>query len=173
MTGSTGTTPTAPVLHPGIVLRVDEDTCLVAGAPTAPVRYAAGFPAPRRERVSPGHLVAIAERPGRPAAVVWRWYDAVVLGAEGDRVRLWEPAHGEVLATPRPGRAPDRPGTRAYLSAGLPGADWWVAGPVVGAAGDARVELDEVGRLYARHGLWDGVWAVPGAVRPSGTASSA
>ncbi|MEO7126495.1 MAG: hypothetical protein ABI382_13185, partial [Nakamurella sp.] len=35
-----------------------------------------------------------------------------------------------------------RPGTRSYLSGGLPGADWWVAGAVVATAEDADVELD-------------------------------
>jgi hypothetical protein len=84
--------------------------------------------------------------------VVWRWYDAVVLGEESGIVRLWEPAHGEVIAHPR--RAQHRqPGTRAYLSAGLPGADWWVAGAAVPKAEDADVELDEVERFCAEHGL--------------------
>jgi len=88
-------------------------------------------------------------------AVVWRWFDAVVLGPEDDRVRLWEPGHGEVVAAvpaadssrTKSGRSsaqPRPPGTRAYAPAGLPGADWWVAGAVVAAAEDAGVELDEV-----------------------------
>jgi len=85
--------------------------------------------------------------------VVWRWYDAVVVGEEAGLVRLWEPAHGEVEAHPR--RAEHRlPGSRAYLSAGLPGADWWVAGPAVAEAKDADVELDEVARFCTQHGLW-------------------
>src|SRR5438552_18517713 len=88
------------------------------------VRYATLFPSPRTERVSPGHLVAIATAPDGTEAVVWRWYDAVVLGAQAGLIRLWEPSHGEVLAQPRPGHQPPPPGTRAYLSAGLPGADW-------------------------------------------------
>jgi hypothetical protein len=106
--------------------------------------------------VSPGHLVAVAAADGAAdgaAAVVWRWYDAVVLGEEAGLVRLWEPAHGEVVAHSR--RAQRRqPGTRAYLSAGLPGADWWVAGAAVAKAEDADVELDEVARFCAEHGLW-------------------
>lgn len=71
-----------------------------------------------------------------------------MLGEEIDAQRLWEPAHGEVLA--RRGRAQQRhePGTRDYLSAGLPGADWWVAGGAVARAEDADVELDEIARLY-------------------------
>lgn len=48
-----------------------------------------------------------------------------------------------------------RPGTRAYLSSGLPGADWWLAGPVTGTAEEADVELDEVERFCTEHGLWD------------------
>jgi hypothetical protein len=87
--------------------------------------------------------------------VVSRWYDAVVLGDEEDAVRLLEPAHGEVLAQPRPAYLPGLPGTRAYLSAGLPGADWWVAGPAVATAQDADVELGAVEDLYTEHGLWD------------------
>jgi hypothetical protein len=88
--------------------------------------------------------------------VVWRWYDAVVLGEESGRVRLWEPAHGEVVAHSRRAQQHHQPGTRAYLSAGLLGADWWVAGAAVAAAEDADVELDEVGRFCTEHGLWPG-----------------
>jgi hypothetical protein len=148
-----------PRLRCGLVLRSDEDACqVVAEGKTVSVRYAPQFPAPRRERVLPGHLVAIAEAPGVSGVVVWRWYDAVVLGGDADdadSVRLWEPAHGEVAARPRQLRQHYGPGTRAYLSAGLPGAEWWVAGRAVDAAEDAEVELDEVERLYTDHGLWD------------------
>ena len=141
-------------LRCGIVLHSDEDVCqVVAGAGLASVRYAPQFPGPRRERVLPGHLVAVAES-ALAAVVVWRWYDAVVLGSDAESVRLWEPAHGEVTAQRRrPGRRYP-PGTRAYLSAGLPGADWWVAGRAVDQAEDAEVELDEVERLYTAHDMW-------------------
>ena len=145
-----------PRLRCGIVLRVQEDACRVlAEGQLVSVRYASQFPAPRRERVSPGHLVAVAEIPGGADAVVWRWYDAVVLGNEAGAVRLWEPAHGEVVAQPRNPRQRHEPGTRAYLSAGLPGAEWWVAGRAVNRAEDADVELNEVERLYTDHGMWD------------------
>jgi len=146
-------------LRCGIVLRAGEDTCqvLLAGDQVVSVRYASQFPAPRRERVSPGHLVAIAEVPGRSDAVVWRWYDAVVVGDEAGSVRLWEPAHGEVLARPRRPEQRYRPGTRAYLSAGLPGAEWWVVSRAVDQAEDAEVELDEVQRLYTEQNMWDSV----------------
>lgn len=83
-----------------------------------------------------------------------RWYDAVVLGEQTGLIRMWEPAHGEVLAKPRPTHQPQEVGTRAYLSAGLPGADWWVAGPVTAHAAHAAVDLDEVERLYTEHDLW-------------------
>jgi hypothetical protein len=99
--------------------------------------------------------VAIATAPDGTEAVVWRWYDAVVLGAEAGLVRLWEPSHGEVLARPRPAHQSAQPGTRAYLSAGLPGADWWVAGGAAASAEDADVELDEVEQLYTEHNLWN------------------
>jgi hypothetical protein len=86
--------------------------------------------------------------------VIWRWYDAVVLEEAHGQVRLWEPAHGEVIARPRRAQQQRPPGTRAYLSAGLPGADWWVAGVVAGSAEDAEVELDEVEQFYDERGLW-------------------
>jgi hypothetical protein len=149
----------APVrLDCGIVLRVQEDACQVLRAGRlSPVRYASAFPSPRTERVSPGHLVAVATAADGAEALVWRWYDAVVLGQEAGLVRLWEPAHGEVVARPRRADLGWQPGTRAYLSAGLPGADWWVAGPAVAKAEDADVELDEVRRFCTEHGLWPGV----------------
>jgi len=113
-------------LRRGIVLRAEEEACqvLIQGRPIW-ARYAGAFPTPRVERVSPGHLVALAPAAaGDTPVVVFRWYDAVVLEAADDQVRMWEPAHGEVLATPRRSRQPWQAGTRAYLSAGLPGADW-------------------------------------------------
>jgi len=143
-------------LRCGIVLRAEEDACqILAGGQVVSVRYASQFPAPRRERVLPGHLVAVAGAPGVSAVVVWRWYDAVVLGSDVGSVRLWEPAHGEVAAQRRRPQQHYNPGTRAYLSAGLPGAEWWVAGKAVERAEDADVELDEVARLYTEHDMWD------------------
>jgi hypothetical protein len=140
------------------VLRSEEDTCqVVAGGTILSVGYAAPIPAPRRDLVRPGHLVAIAEAPGA-AVVVWRWFDAVVLASEAGLVLLWEPAHGEVAAQPRQSQQHYDPGTRAYLSAGLPGAQWWVAGRTVDHAEDAEVELDEVERLYTRHNMWRSVF---------------
>jgi hypothetical protein len=141
----------------GIVLRVREEECQVLRAgQLSSVRFATSFPSPRTERVSPGHLVAVAATADGAEAVVWRWYDAVVLGEEAGLVRLWEPAHGEVVACPRRAGQRRKPGTRAYLSAGLPGADWWVAGAAVAEAEDADVDLDEVGRFCTEHGLWPG-----------------
>jgi hypothetical protein len=117
------------------------------------------FPSPRVERVSPGHLVAIAARPGGADVVVWRWYDAVVLGTEDDgSVRLWEPAHGEVLAQARASYEKQDPGSRAYASAGLPGAEWWAAASADGAPQNADVELDAVNALYTESDLWSAVF---------------
>jgi hypothetical protein len=144
-------------LRRGIVLRVEDDTCQIFsnGQPCS-VRYANSFPSPRTQRVSPGHLVAVATAPNGSEVVIWRWYDAVVLGEEtADLIRMWEPAHGEVVAQLRGGQQLRSPGTRAYLSAGLPGADWWVAGNVAASAQDADVELDEVERFYDEHDLWN------------------
>lgn len=147
---------TTPRLGCGIVLCAEEDACRVvlAGGQLGSVPYAPQLPAPRRERVSPGHLVAVAQMPGA-AVVVWRWYDAVVVGSEAESLRLWEPAHGEVAAEVRRPHHRYAPGTRAYLSAGLPGAEWWVAGRAVDRAEDAEVELDEVERLYTEYDMWD------------------
>jgi hypothetical protein len=143
-------------LRCGIVMRVRESTCEVAGnRKQCLVRYATPFPSPRTERVSPGHLVAIATTPAGVEVVVWRWYDAVVLGDEAGLIRLWEPSHGEVLARPRLAHQSPQPGTRAYLSAGLPGADWWVAGGAVASAEEADVDLAEVEQFFTERDLWN------------------
>jgi uncharacterized protein (TIGR03086 family) len=156
MTASANQDLTPSRLRCGIVVSVREDVCeIVRGGRLCSVRYARPFPSPRTQRVSPGHLVAIATAPDGTEALVWRWYDAVVLGEEAGLIRLWEPAHGEVLAQPRSARQVPQPGTRAYLSAGLPGADWWVAGGAAARAEDADVELADVEKLYTEHDLWN------------------
>jgi hypothetical protein len=143
-------------LRCGIVVRVQETACeVVRNRQQCSVRYATPFPSPRTERVSPGHLVAIATTLAGVEVVAWRWYDAVVLGEEAGLIRLWEPSHGEVLARPRNARQSPQPGTRAYLSAGLPGADWWVAGGVAASAEDADVDLAEVEQFFTERDLWN------------------
>jgi hypothetical protein len=114
--------------------------------------------------VSPGHLVAIATSPTGTDVVVWRWYDAVVLGyQDGGLVQLWEPAHGEVIAQARRSDTNVEPGARAYASAGLPGADWWVAGGAAIPLEKAGVELDAVHALYDDNDLWPAAFTpVPG-----------
>ena len=50
-------------LRAGTVLRVQEEVCEILGdGQVRSVRYATMFPAPRTERVSPGHLVAVCNR---------------------------------------------------------------------------------------------------------------
>ena len=49
------------------------------------------------------------------------------------------------------------PGGRAYACSGLPGAEWWVAGPVTARPEDADVELDDVVALYTEYELWASV----------------
>jgi len=150
------TSQPAPQLRLAVVLSTTEDACTVyARGEPAVVPYAAPFPGPRTERVAPGNLVALAAVPDGREVVVWRWYDAVVLGEATGLVRLWEPAHGEVLAEARDPRSAPTPGSRVYLSAGLPGAEWWLAGPAVGRAEDADVELDEVLQFFTSLDLWD------------------
>jgi hypothetical protein len=46
-----------------------------------------------------------------------------------------------------------RPGSRAYVSAGLPGAEWWVAGPAVDRAEAADVDLAEVEQFFIELGI--------------------
>lgn len=142
------------------VIRVREDVCEVWGhGGVSSAGFAPMFPSPRAGRVSPGHLVAIATGPDGTGVVVWRWYDAVVLSTEDDgSVRLWEPAHGEVIARPRETYSRQDPGSRAYASAGLPGARWWVADAASGAPRNADVELDDVNALYTENGLWPAVF---------------
>lgn len=154
-----------PALSTAVVLRVEDGSCAVsgpAGADTA--RFAPQFPTPHRERVWPGNLVALATGDDGRAVVLWRWFDVVVIGAAVDgRIAVWEPAHGEVTATARPTFATPHPGSRAYASAGLPGADWWVAAAVPSSPGSAgvAVDLDEVAALYDAHDLWASALAAP------------
>jgi hypothetical protein len=146
----------APPLEAAIVLSAAEDECTVyADDRSRVVPYAEPFPRPRAGRVAPGNLVAIASAPGGSDVIVWRWFDAVVLDQAGEVVTLWEPNHGTVLARPRVPEHVYRPGSRAYVSAGLPGADWWVAGPAVDRTENAAVDLDEVRDFFSSHGLWD------------------
>src|SRR5258708_32253057 len=98
-------------LRCGIVLHVQEDACQVLRAgQLSSVRYAKPFPSPRTERVSPGHLVAVAAAADGAEAVVWRGDDAVVLGEGTGLVRLREPAHREGVAPPRPPEPARQPG---------------------------------------------------------------
>lgn len=137
-----------------VVLRPEAHRCLVGfGDTTASVQFGAPF-SPRAKTLTPGHLVAVTETPDAGSLILWRWYDAVVLEQSADQVRLWEPGHGEVLAQSRTPEGVYRVGTRAYASAGLRGADWWVEGPVT-AVQDATVAIDEVLAFYAEHDLWD------------------
>ena len=140
-------------LRPAVVVSPGEDTCEVFDGTLLLVPYAPPFK-PRAERVTPGQLVAIASAADGRQSIVWRWFDAVVLGEMNGQIRLWEPAHGEVIAVPRRKELRYRPGERAYLSAGLPGAEWWVSGVATGAADQVDVELNEVHEFYTRHGLW-------------------
>lgn len=148
----------APVaLRLARVLDVAEDRCGVwTGEQVVDAAFAPTFPTPRTERVSPGHLVALASRGDSREVVIWRWYDAVVLSAADDgEARLWEPAHGVVVAQRRPGAELVDPGARAYASAGLPGADWWVVGAAHGVPRAGDIDLAEVEALYTDNDLWE------------------
>ena len=139
-----------------VVLDVTENACTTwsreGGAVT---QFAMQFPQPRVERVSAGHLVAVATATDGRSAIVWRWYDAVVLGDDSPgRVQLWEPGHGVVDASKTVHYEARPPGARAYASAGLHGSEWRVSGPVVENPADAEVELDEVRAFFDDTGLW-------------------
>ena len=150
--------PTHRVIRCAVVIRVREDDCeVLREGRLITARFASMFPAPRTDRVQPGNLVAMTATSDGTETVLWRWYDGVVLEDGPEAIRLWEPAHGEVLAQARSAYIPGKPGTRAYLSAGLPGADWWVAGPATANARDADVEVDEVDKLFTENGLWHSI----------------
>lgn len=137
-----------PAYELALVLRSGEESCLVhSGGETAEAGFAPFFPTPRAERVLPGNLVAVVGN-----QVVWRWFDAVVVETSGSLVRLWEPAHGELLAERR-GEEEYAPGQRAYVSAGLPGADWWVEGRACVPADEASVDVGAVHAFLTQHGL--------------------
>jgi hypothetical protein len=155
---STPGRPSGSQLRTAIVLSTTEQECtLVQDEQVRVVPYARPFPAPRVERVSPGHLVATVTASDGSDVVIWRWFDAVVLASasDGGHVTLWEPGHGSVEARPREIDRFHRPGSRAYLSAGLPGADWWVAGPAVDRAESAEVDLEELQAFFTANELWD------------------
>jgi hypothetical protein len=155
MTSSAQRQPAAPRLRAAIVLRSTEDECtVVSDGRVEVVSYALPFPRPRAGRVAPGHLVAIADGTDGPDLILWRWFDAVVVDRADEAITLWEPNHGTVVAQPRDPQHSHRPGSRAYVSAGLPGAEWWVAGPAVDRAESADVELAEVDDFFTSHGLW-------------------
>jgi hypothetical protein len=142
-------------LQAAIVLSAAEDECTVfANDRPRVVSYALPFPRPRAGRVAPGNLVAIGQ-PGGSEVILWRWFDAVVVDHAEPVTTLWEPNHGTVVARSRDRKHGHRPGSRAYVSAGLPGAEWWVAGPAIDRAESADVELDEVRDFFTTHGLWD------------------
>jgi hypothetical protein len=145
--------PTSQAARAAVVLRPEEQRCEVSlGTETAFVEYGIPF-SPRAKTLAPGHLVAVTDSAAASSLIIWRWYDAVVLEQAGGHVRLWEPNHGEVLAQLRRSQHRYPVGTRAYASAGLPGADWWVEGPVT-AVEDADVAMDAVYEFYAAHDLW-------------------
>lgn len=154
--------PSSQDLRLAIVLDAHEDRCrVVDSSGVSDVGYATAFPRPRKDRVAPGNLVAIAFDADGTALIVWRWFDAVVTDLRGGHVTLWEPFHGTIQAQPRD---PDRGfvlGSRVYASAGLPGAGWWIAGPAVAEVADADVDDDHVVEFFTAHGLWSRISTEP------------
>jgi hypothetical protein len=148
-------------LRPAAVVEAGDEACVVAAAGR---RWSVGYAEPFRARAAellPGHLVAVVAD-GPDDVVVWRWFDAVVLDVDADGVELWEPLHGRIRARARGVTPVLRPGTRAYASAGLPGADWWVAGPAGCDPAEADVELDEVRAFYSANDLWSSLRSAAG-----------
>lgn len=153
---------TSHELVTAVVLENSELECTVwSGTGTEIVPFASFFPADRMKRVSPGHLIAYATSAEGLKVVVWRWYDAVVVGQVDDEtIRIWEPGHGYVLAKRRFVEQHNRPGSRVYASSGLPGADWWVAGATAYPE-PASVEIEDVRALLTRNGLWERAFQRP------------
>lgn len=143
-----------PQLRLAIVLSTSEDACTSSRRMSRPWCLRRALPKAPYRAVAPGNLVAIAATPDGSEVVVWRgtapssWERPMGRSGSGSR------SHGEVLAQARDPRRAHRPGSPAYLSAGLAG-DWWVAGPTVARAEAAALELDEVQRFFIRHDLWD------------------
>jgi hypothetical protein len=74
MTDPTPEKVVRPGLRRGIVLRAGEDSVVVLSeGQRSSVGYATFFPTPHTERVSPGHLVAVAAAPDGVSVVVFRW----------------------------------------------------------------------------------------------------
>src|SRR5450432_3300237 len=89
-------------LRPAIVLGTTEDACtILTEGQVDVVPYAAPFPRPRTERVTPGQLVAVATSPDGRDVVLWRWFDAVVVELTAASITAWEPNHGFVVAQAR------------------------------------------------------------------------
>jgi hypothetical protein len=63
-------------------------------------------------------------------------------------------SRGEVLARARATYRRQDPGSRAWASAGLPGAPWWITDGTDGGGSVDNVDLDEVEALYTENGLW-------------------
>lgn len=97
--------------------------------------------------MSPGCLVAL-DRGVRPAAVVYRWFPARVLGIDGDRVELDEPFHGVISARVRHGVPAPDVGQTVYASIGL--TDEWRIDATEGEVDAAAAALPEIDGLYAR-----------------------
>ena len=101
-----------------VVLRPGADRCEVSfGAETEFVAYGIPFSA-RANTLTPGHLVAVTTSLDANSLVIWRWYDAVVLEQSAEEVLLWEPNHGEGLASPRNPEDRYPAGTRACVNRG-------------------------------------------------------
>ena len=158
-------------LHCGIVLRVSETACdawdgaegrvdtVRADLPDAagPRRASAG---PPRRRGDGG-----LEGPGRRVEVVRRRGAGPRGLGIGSAVGAGARRSGGSPASGAPRAGAWVAGLR--VPAGLPGADWWVAGPVVARPRqDAVVDIDDVERLFARERPLDG------GVRPGGGAGA-
>ena len=121
-----------PRLRCGIVLRSEEDACQVlAEGKTVSVRYAPQFPAPRRERVLPGHLVAAAEAPGLSGVVVGAGTTPLclaatrALSASGSRPTARSTSSGAARSnTTAQGLAHTCPQACPALNGGLPAEPW-------------------------------------------------
>lgn len=102
---------------------------------------------PRADSLGPGCLVAI-DVSAEPPLIAWRWFPATVLAVEADHLRLDEPFHGVVEATPVV--PPPALGETVYVTTGL--SDGWRVDATSDDPERAIAALPEIEDLYAQMG---------------------
>lgn len=132
-----------------LVVEHTADRCRVrvlGGSEVSPAGYAEPF-RPRAGSIGPGHLVAI-DPATAPPLVTWRWFPAVVLRVDGERITLDEPFHGTIEAPPV--TPPPAVGGTVYATTGL--SDGWRVDATADEPERAAAVLPQIADLDARNG---------------------